>query len=160
MLLDKLAHHEAMAPNLNQTYMTPAADKNKVYFEWDFVGRTLVSGSYHNFLSLEPSRRLYIMIYDKLCCNKGANQEYRADQLLKQGSLYNVNSTLENLTKKEKETWTEATGRAGFAKMLITDQSGMLDMMTEQTYPGQTGNHPEFGEEILELARKLDEGLH
>ena len=41
-LLDALAHHDAMKPNLYQTYMTPAADKNKVYFEWDFVGRTLV----------------------------------------------------------------------------------------------------------------------
>ncbi|CZT14203.1 uncharacterized protein RCC_00177 [Ramularia collo-cygni] len=40
-LLDKLAHHSAMAPNLQQTYMTPAASKNKVYFMWDFVGRTL-----------------------------------------------------------------------------------------------------------------------
>lgn len=42
-LLEKLAYHDAMAPNLQQTYMTPAADKNKVYFMWDFVGRTLVS---------------------------------------------------------------------------------------------------------------------
>lgn len=42
-LLDKLAHHPAMAPNLQQTYMTPAASKNNVYFTWDFVGRTLVS---------------------------------------------------------------------------------------------------------------------
>lgn len=32
-----------MAPNLQQTYMTPAASKNKVYFMWDFVGRTFVS---------------------------------------------------------------------------------------------------------------------
>ena len=42
VLLDKLAHHPAMAPNLQQTYMTPAKSKNKVYFQWDFVGRTLV----------------------------------------------------------------------------------------------------------------------
>lgn len=42
-LLDKLAYHPAMAPNLQQTYMTPAASKNNVYFMWDFVGRTLVS---------------------------------------------------------------------------------------------------------------------
>ena len=42
-LLDRLAHHPAMAPNLQQTYMTPAASKNNVYFMWDFVGRTLVS---------------------------------------------------------------------------------------------------------------------
>lgn len=43
VLLDKLAHHSAMASNMQQTYMTPANSKNKVYFEWDFVGRTLVS---------------------------------------------------------------------------------------------------------------------
>ncbi len=42
-LLEKLAYHPAMAPNLQQTYMTPAASKNNVYFMWDFVGRTLVS---------------------------------------------------------------------------------------------------------------------
>ncbi|KAF2097373.1 hypothetical protein NA57DRAFT_77630 [Rhizodiscina lignyota] len=29
-----------MAPNLQQTYMTPAYCKTKVYFMWDFVGRT------------------------------------------------------------------------------------------------------------------------
>lgn len=44
-LLEKLAHHPAMAPNLQQTYMTPAAGKNNVYFMWDFVGRTLVSSA-------------------------------------------------------------------------------------------------------------------
>lgn len=42
LLLEKLAHHTAMAPNLQQTYVTPAASKNKVYFMWDFIGRTLV----------------------------------------------------------------------------------------------------------------------
>ena len=42
VLLDKLAHHDAMRPKLHQVYMQPANDKNKVYFEWDFVGRTLV----------------------------------------------------------------------------------------------------------------------
>lgn len=42
-LLDKLAHHPAMTPNLQQTSMTLAASKNRVYFMWDFVGRTVVS---------------------------------------------------------------------------------------------------------------------
>jgi len=42
LLLEKLAHHSAMAPNLQQTYMTPANSKNRIYFMWDFVGRTLV----------------------------------------------------------------------------------------------------------------------
>jgi hypothetical protein len=40
-LLSALLNHPAMAPNADQTYMTPAAWKNKVYFMWDFVGRTL-----------------------------------------------------------------------------------------------------------------------
>lgn len=40
-LLEKLAYHPAMAPNLQQIYNQPANDKNNVYFMWDFVGRTL-----------------------------------------------------------------------------------------------------------------------
>ncbi|KAL8396852.1 hypothetical protein RB594_003807 [Gaeumannomyces avenae] len=40
-LLDLLAKHEGMSANMEQTFMTPAADKNKVYFMWDYVGRTL-----------------------------------------------------------------------------------------------------------------------
>lgn len=42
VLMEKLTHRPAMAPNLNQTYMMLANSKNKVYFEWDFVGRTFV----------------------------------------------------------------------------------------------------------------------
>jgi hypothetical protein len=30
-----------MAPNIDQPFMTPAAYKNKIYFMWDFIGRTL-----------------------------------------------------------------------------------------------------------------------
>lgn len=33
-LYDKLAHHSAMATNLTQTYMTPAASNNRIYFMW------------------------------------------------------------------------------------------------------------------------------
>ncbi|KAH7119045.1 hypothetical protein B0J11DRAFT_83523 [Dendryphion nanum] len=40
-LLKALADHPAMAENNEQTYMTPAKWKNKIYFLWDFVGRTL-----------------------------------------------------------------------------------------------------------------------
>ncbi|KAK5131519.1 hypothetical protein LTR08_000846 [Meristemomyces frigidus] len=36
-----LAAHPGMQPNMRQAYMTPAAIKSKVYFMWDFVGRTL-----------------------------------------------------------------------------------------------------------------------
>ena len=31
-----------MEPILQQTYMSPSKSKNKVYFMWDFVRRTLV----------------------------------------------------------------------------------------------------------------------
>ncbi|KAL8818171.1 MAG: hypothetical protein Q9223_003135 [Gallowayella weberi] len=114
VLLDKLAHHPAMAANLQQTYMTPANSRNKIYFQWDFVGRTLVS---------RP----------------------RKDR--EQG-----------LSKQEKEQWEDATGRITFAKNLILDEMpGMLNMMTEKTDPGQKGKHPDFGEEILELAKHLDD---
>ena len=75
-----------------------------------------------------------------------------------QGILYKITPTLQNLTRKEKEDWEEATGRATFAKQLITDANpGMLDMMTESTYPEQRGRHPAFGETVLQAARKLDD---
>jgi hypothetical protein len=35
-----LIEHPAMAPNLQQTFATPANSKNKVYFMWDFILRT------------------------------------------------------------------------------------------------------------------------
>lgn len=38
-LLTKLAFHDAMAPNLQQTYMTPAASKNKVLFSLMYAPR-------------------------------------------------------------------------------------------------------------------------
>jgi hypothetical protein len=40
-LLEKLLYHPAMEENRQQAFMTPAASKNRVYFLWDFVGRTL-----------------------------------------------------------------------------------------------------------------------
>lgn len=42
-LMEKLINHDAMSENAQQPYMTPAANKNHVYFVWDFVGRTLLS---------------------------------------------------------------------------------------------------------------------
>ena len=70
--------------------------------------------------------------------------------------LYNVDPTLSNLSRKENEEWNDVRGRAMYAGMLITNQmKGALDMMTESTYPGQKGQHPEFGEEILQLAEEL-----
>lgn len=120
--------------------MTPAASKNNVYFMWDFVGRTLVSS---------PPASLYV----------SALQEERGSLIrcsFLQGMLYNVDPTLQDLSEEENEKWNDARGRSVYAGMLITDQmKGALDMMTESTYPGQKGKHPEFGEEILKLAREM-----
>ena len=73
-----------------------------------------------------------------------------------QGYVYKVNPTLENLSKSEQDLWDDATGRAMFTGMLITDkEKGMLDQMVEQTYGEQAGQHPEFGAEIMEIAESL-----
>lgn len=70
--------------------------------------------------------------------------------------LYRVPPTLTDLSKDEKDNWNDVRGRAVYAGMLITDQmKGALDMMTESTYPGQKGQHPAFGEEILKLAGEI-----
>ena len=39
---------------------------------------------------------------------------------------------------------------------MAIDLQQMLDMMTGQTHPGQMGQHPEYGEDILEVARHLE----
>ena len=73
-----------------------------------------------------------------------------------QGMLYDIDPTLSNLSGKENEDWNDVRGRAVFAGMLITNQmKGALDMMTESAYPGQKGQHPEFGEEIWKLAGEM-----
>lgn len=41
-LLQLLHDDPAMEPNRQQTFMTPANSKNKVYFMWDFVQRNLL----------------------------------------------------------------------------------------------------------------------
>lgn len=70
--------------------------------------------------------------------------------------LYNVDPTLEDLSEKENGNWNDVRGRSVYAGMLITNKmKGALDMMTEATYPGQKGQHPEFGEEILKLGGEL-----
>ena len=40
-LYQALYDHEAMTPNRQQTFNTPANQKSRVYHTWDFVGRTL-----------------------------------------------------------------------------------------------------------------------
>jgi hypothetical protein len=50
----------------------------------------------------------------------------------------------------------DVLARNVMAKQLILDtKPGTLDRMTESTYPEQKGRHPQFGEEILALAREL-----
>ena len=67
--------------------------------------------------------------------------------------LYNVDPTLSG---NQNDDWDDVRGRAVYAGMLIANKmEGALDMMTESTYPGQKGQHPEFGEEILKLAGKM-----
>ena len=61
--------------------------------------------------------------------------------------LYNVDPSLEDMSEAEQEKWNDVRGRAMYAGMLITNQlEGALDLMTEATYRGQKGMHPEFGE--------------
>lgn len=101
-LLDKLAHHDAMAPNLQQTYMTPAASKNKVYFMWDFVGRTLVSPN---------------------MCTASTSTSTKLTFL--QGFLYMLPPTTSSYSSME-----DIMSRSAMAAMLILDeQPGMLDQM-------------------------------
>ncbi|KAL8840759.1 MAG: hypothetical protein Q9170_001197 [Blastenia crenularia] len=119
VLLEKLAHHPAMVPNLQQTYKTPANSKIKSIFSGILlVGLWYVVDSF--FFKVDPS--------------------------------------LQNLSKEAQEMWLDAVGRATFTKMLILDtKPGTLNIMTETAYPDQRGQNPEFGEEILELARHLDD---
>ncbi len=68
--------------------------------------------------------------------------------------LYQVDPTLRS--KSDKPQWVDCVGRTTYAKMLMLDtKPGTLDQMTEMTYPGQRGQHPQFGEEVLALARQL-----
>lgn len=43
-LILKLLEHDAMRVNKSQPFMTPAANKNRVYFLWDLTSRILVRG--------------------------------------------------------------------------------------------------------------------
>ncbi|KAL9092257.1 MAG: hypothetical protein Q9165_004431 [Trypethelium subeluteriae] len=137
-LLQKLAHHPAMEANLQQTYMTPAASKNKVYFMWDFVGRTLVDTT-----QTTPDKT----IADLLTCIR-----------VPQSMVAKVDPSLQNMGKAETETWTDIVGRSAMAQQLILDtMPGGLDMMVNMSHPGQTEPKPEFGEDILALARRLQD---
>ncbi|PSK50348.1 hypothetical protein B9Z65_292 [Elsinoe australis] len=49
-LMEKLAYHEVMQPNIDRMFNEPARRRSKVYFMWDFVYRTRAYMS-----SLNPS---------------------------------------------------------------------------------------------------------
>ena len=58
--------------------------------------------------------------------------------------------------QRDKETWRDAISRTKIACDLILNTTpGMLDMMMQPTSSGQNSTQPEFGEEILEIARSL-----
>lgn len=52
--------------------------------------------------------------------------------------------------------YTDVISRLVMAKELLLDSKpGMLDMMIDSTYPGQTGPKPEIGDDLKEAARAL-----
>lgn len=56
----------------------------------------------------------------------------------------------------EKQAFTEVIGRSVMIySLILDDKPGALNAMVEMSYPGTAGNHPDFGENILEEARKL-----
>jgi len=113
----KLLYHDAMAQNRVQTFMTPAASKNRVYFMWDSVSRTLP------VLYTVPPR---------------LNSRGEMDQEL-------ANHWLQ-----------DCVGKAAYLAHLILDTTpGALNTMMEQLYPDQKGRHPDFGSDVIELARKV-----
>ena len=129
-LYTKLAQDPAMKPNLEQTFSTPANNKNKVYFMWDFVGRTLVS------------------VFHALC------QGLPLMSLLH--NLYLVPSDLQDMGERDNERMKDCIGRAMMSAIMITDtESGRLEMMTEMTYPDQRGKHPNFSDEVMEAAKGM-----
>ena len=70
-----------------------------------------------------------------------------------------INPSLYNLSKQEQDIWNDGKGRALLCSILIRDEltPGALDQMMEQAYPGHKGAHPEFGEEIWGIAKRLQD---
>lgn len=73
-----------------------------------------------------------------------------------QSYVYKVEPSLKDLSASDQNMWDDTIGRTFFTGVLIRDErKGMLDGMVESTYGEQAGQHPEFGEEIMEIARSL-----
>ena len=71
-LLKKLAFHEAMRPNLQQTYMTPANSKNKVYCKFDNEWQAkwlLTMGSSYSHVVSGPAGDVSDMSVTQHFCN-------------------------------------------------------------------------------------------
>lgn len=86
--------------------------------------------------------------------------------------LGNVPTNLQGMDSMQKKVWGDVQSRALTAKSLILDtNAGMLDMMVgllrnpsgphssriqvSSTYPGQSGQPPAFGEEVMTIARRI-----
>ena len=70
--------------------------------------------------------------------------------------LYQIQPSSTSDTSSNNEPWTDILSRNAMANQLILDTTpGMLNMMIQTTYPGQTGQQAEFGDDIVEAAKKL-----
>jgi hypothetical protein len=50
----------------------------------------------------------------------------------------------------------DCIGKSAYLSHLIMDTTpGALNRMMEQLYPDQKGKHPDFGDDVVELARKV-----
>ncbi|KAK4694723.1 hypothetical protein P7C71_g2908, partial [Lecanoromycetidae sp. Uapishka_2] len=72
------------------------------------------------------------------------------------GYLFMIDPSLQNLHPRANEIWEDARGRAMYSSILILDKKpGSLNQMMAAAWPDQRGEPPEFGEEIMEIARRL-----
>ncbi|KIW04458.1 hypothetical protein, variant 2 [Verruconis gallopava] len=131
-LLTLLINHPAMSKNIDQTYSTPAASKNKVYFMWDFVGRTLAM-----LFGLPPSM---------------PGRPAPPPQTI------STPEGAEAWKEKQKQGWTEVMQRALYARELILDEGGKLDAMMNVSYGDGSGvEKADFGDEVLNASRAIME---
>jgi hypothetical protein len=171
-----------MQRNNQQTYMTPAKDKNAQYFAWDFVGRTIVgshdSFSFLPFLSMPSiavasalfplqegaavaggTARISSPYEEPTACliSKGKMLEiYVINRPLTttlQSYAVNTDPTLQHVTPQ----WKDAIGRSILISDLILDKKpGFLSQLVEQTYPGHNpGGQPAMSAEIISAAEEV-----
>lgn len=163
----KLLNHDAMRRNKTQPFMTPAADKNRVYFLWDSVSRTLarlpfVLSSFFSFSS-SPSPVLHISIPRYPAQPENEHQADPVQMVLEpQATLYTLPPQLEASSAWSPafaKTWNmECLAKSQFLSSLILGQSGAaadpMTMMMNMMMAG-SGDSPEWGDDIKQLAQKL-----